>query len=107
MPELMPVFTWLAGQLENGPGVARLSGVPVERLARNQLRRLFWGFCVNLGTPMYQTAAGEILGEVKDRTQINANDVENLRQIADAISDMREMVSPISLMAPTDSCVAA
>ena len=27
--------------------------------------------------------------------------------IADAISDIRPMVSPISLMAPTDSCVAA
>ena len=72
VPELEPLFTWLAGQLENGPGVARLSGVPVDRLARDQLRRLFWGFCVNLGTPMYQTAAGEILGEVKDETGTGA-----------------------------------
>jgi TfdA family taurine catabolism dioxygenase TauD len=72
VPELASVFTWLADQLENGPGVARLSGVPVDRLARDQLRRLFWGFCVNLGTPMYQTAAGEILGEVKDETGTGA-----------------------------------
>ncbi|HVH81260.1 MAG TPA: taurine catabolism dioxygenase TauD, partial [Stellaceae bacterium] len=64
VPELTPLFAWLAGQLENGPGVARVCGMPVDRLARDQLRRLFWGFCVNLGTPMYQTAAGEILGEV-------------------------------------------
>jgi len=72
VPKLEPIFAWLAGQLEKGPGVARLSGVPVERLARDQLRRLFWGFCVNLGTPMYQTAAGEILGEVKDETGTGA-----------------------------------
>jgi Taurine catabolism dioxygenase TauD, TfdA family len=72
VPELRPLLAWLAGQLEHGPGVARLSGVPVDGLARDQLRRLFWGLCVNLGTPMYQTAAGEILGEVKDETGTGA-----------------------------------
>jgi hypothetical protein len=72
VPELEPLFGWLAGQLENGPGMARLSGVPVDRLTRDQLHRLFWGFCVNLGTPMYQTAAGEIMGEVKDETGTGA-----------------------------------
>jgi hypothetical protein len=72
VPELQPVFTWLADRLENGPGVARLSGIPVDRVTRDTLRRLFWGFCVNLGTPLYQTAAGEILGEVKDETGTGA-----------------------------------
>ncbi|HEX5317973.1 MAG TPA: TauD/TfdA family dioxygenase [Stellaceae bacterium] len=72
IPELKPLLAWLAGQLENGPGVARVSGFPVERLERERLRRLFWGFCVNLGTPMYQTSAGEILGEVKDETGTGA-----------------------------------
>ena len=72
VPELEPLFAWLASQLEQGPGVARVSGVPVDRLARDQLRRLFWGFCVNLGTPVYQTAAGEIMGEVKDETGTGA-----------------------------------
>jgi hypothetical protein len=72
VPELASVFAWLAGQLENGPGVARVSGIPVDRLKGDRLRRLFWGFCVNLGTPMYQTSAGEILGEVKDETGTGA-----------------------------------
>jgi hypothetical protein len=72
LPELKPLFSWLADQLECGPGVARVSGIPVERLPCDTLRRLFWGFCVNLGTPMYQTAAGEILGEVKDETGTGA-----------------------------------
>ena len=72
VPELKPLFTWLADPLERGPGVARVCGIPVERLPRDRLRRLFWGFCINLGTPMYQTAAGEILGEVKDETGTGA-----------------------------------
>ena len=67
-PELGPLLAWMARQLEQGPGVVRLSGVPVEQLPRETLRRLFWGFCVNLGTPVYQTSAGEVLAEVKDET---------------------------------------
>ena len=70
--ELQPLLAWLTHQLENGPGVARVSGIPVDRVPREQLRRLFWGLCVNLGTPMYQTAAGEIIGEVKDETGTGA-----------------------------------
>jgi hypothetical protein len=58
----------MAHQLERGPGVVRLSGLPVERFDPGALKRLFWGFCVNLGTPVYQTSAGEVLAEVKDET---------------------------------------
>ena len=72
VPELRPALQWLADRLERGPGVARLSGIPVDRLPHERLQRLFWGLCVNLGTPMYQTAAGEILGEVKDETGTGA-----------------------------------
>src|SRR5262249_6322103 len=68
VPELRPLFAWLAEQLERGPGGSRVSCIPVEHLPRDTPRRLFWGFCVSLGTPTYQTAAGEILGEVKDET---------------------------------------
>jgi hypothetical protein len=72
VPELAPLFAWMARQLEHGPGVVRLSGLPVSRFSGDALRRLFWGFCVNLGTPIYQTSAGEVLGEVKDETGTGA-----------------------------------
>jgi len=72
VPELRPLFDWMARQLEHGPGAVRLSGLPVERFSQEALRRLFWGFCVNLGTPVYQTSAGEVLGEVKDETGTGA-----------------------------------
>jgi hypothetical protein len=31
VPELAPLFAWIAEQLERGPGVVRLSGVPASR----------------------------------------------------------------------------
>ena len=72
VPELEPLFGWMIEQLERGPGVVRLTGLPAARMARDDLKRLFWGFCVNLGMPVYQTAAGEVLGEVKDETGTGA-----------------------------------
>jgi len=72
VPELAGLFTWMVQQLEHGPGVVRLSGVPTNRVTPDNLKRLFWGFCVNLGIPVYQTAAGEVLGEVKDETGTGA-----------------------------------
>jgi hypothetical protein len=72
VPELRPLFAWMAHQLERGPGVVRLTGLPVGKFEREALRRLFWGFCVNLGTPVYQTSKGEVLGEVKDETGTGA-----------------------------------
>ena len=72
VPELAPLFAWMVEQLERGPGVVRLSGLPAASIHREDLKRLFWGFCVNLGMPVYQTAAGEVLGEVKDETGTGA-----------------------------------
>jgi hypothetical protein len=72
VPELEPLFAWMIEQLERGPGVVRLTGLPAASMARDDLKRLFWGFCVNLGMPVYQTAAGEVLGEVKDETGTGA-----------------------------------
>jgi hypothetical protein len=72
VPALKPLFAWMAEQLERGPGALRLTGLPVERYSEDVLRRLFWGFCVNLGIPVYQTSAGETLGAVKDETGTGA-----------------------------------
>lgn len=66
IPVLEPLWTTLGRELENGAGVVRLSGIPVERCSPAQLKRLFWGVCVNLGTPLPQNTTGEILAEVKD-----------------------------------------
>ena len=66
IPALRPLLDTLARELETGAGVVRLSGLPVERYSHAELRTLFWGLCVNLGTPLPQNPAGEFIGEVKD-----------------------------------------
>lgn len=65
---LRPLLAAVTDELENGAGVVRLSGLPVDRYAPGELKRLFWGLCTHLGTPLYQNTTGEILAEVKDET---------------------------------------
>jgi hypothetical protein len=66
IPLLEPLWTTLGRELENGAGVVRLSGIPVERYTPAELKRLFWAICTQLGTPLPQNTTGEILAEVKD-----------------------------------------
>ncbi|WP_198373299.1 TauD/TfdA family dioxygenase [Roseomonas rosulenta] len=68
IPALAPLLAEVTRELEDGAGVVRLSGLPVQRLSREDLRILFWGLCVNIGTPLFQNTTGEFIGEVKDET---------------------------------------
>ena len=56
----------VAHELEHGRGVVLLRGFPVERYTEDELRRLYWGIGTHLGTPRYQNAHGELIGEVRD-----------------------------------------
>ena len=42
VPELEPLFAWMIEQLERGPGVVRLTGLPAARMAREDLKRLLF-----------------------------------------------------------------
>ncbi len=53
-------------QLEEGAGFAFVRGLPVEQFDEAQLRRLFWGVAIHLGTPVSQSAAGERIFSVAD-----------------------------------------
>jgi hypothetical protein len=44
----------------------------VAKYEGDDLRRIFWGICANLGTPLVQNTQGEILAEVKDETGTGA-----------------------------------
>lgn len=76
IPALRPLLDTLARELETGAGAVRLSGLPANRYSPAELRTLFWGFCVNLGTPLPQNPAGEFIGEVRDEGGA-ADSVEN------------------------------
>ena len=71
LPELEPFLAGLRDELENGLGVARIQGLPVERYDPADLRRMFWGIGTHLGTAVPQSVKGELIDEVKDETRVN------------------------------------
>ena len=56
-------------ELEHGRGVVLLRGLPVERYTEEELKQLYWGIGVHLGTPRTQNAHGELIGEVRDEVR--------------------------------------
>src|SRR3712207_1545989 len=61
LPTLRPLLEDVARELEEGRGVVRISGLPAWRYAPADLKRIFWGLCAHLGTPLPQNTRGEIL----------------------------------------------
>ena len=59
----------ISDELEDGLGVVRLRGLPVERYSDDDIRQIFWGLGRHLGTAVYQNARGEIMGAVRDETR--------------------------------------
>ena len=56
----------MAHELEHGRGLVLLRGLPIARYGEDELRQLYWGLGTHLGTPRYQNAHGELIGEVRD-----------------------------------------
>ncbi len=56
----------LADELENGRGIVLLRGLPVERYEPDQLKAIHFGLACHLGTPVYQSAKAEMIGEITD-----------------------------------------
>lgn len=68
---LKDFITSILEELEDGRGLVRLRGFPVERYSEDDLRSVFWGLGLHLGTIMPQTIHGEWLGEVRNETRDN------------------------------------
>jgi hypothetical protein len=56
----------VSDELENGRGIIQLKGVPVAGKSPEENKTMFMGLSSWLGTPVYQSAKGEILGEIRD-----------------------------------------
>ncbi len=52
--------------LEDGPGLAVIRGLPVERYSMDQAAAIFWGIGCHLGQPHCQTPTGDYLCHVRD-----------------------------------------
>ncbi|WP_050409218.1 TauD/TfdA family dioxygenase [Massilia sp. NR 4-1] len=64
--ELAITLQGLAAELEEGRGVVRIDGLPVERYRESELRCLFWGLGQYLGSCVSQSDAGELIMNIKD-----------------------------------------
>src|SRR5262245_50404655 len=50
LPTVGAVLARVSRELEHGRGVVLLRGLPVERYTEDELRQLYWGIGVHLGT---------------------------------------------------------
>lgn len=60
-----------ADELENGRGFLLLRGLPVHRYGEEQLKAVYYGIGLHLGTPVRQNPRGELLGEVMHVGDVN------------------------------------
>ena len=56
----------VARELEHGRGIALLRGLPIERYDSDALKCIHYGLASHLGTPVFQSAKGELIGEITD-----------------------------------------
>jgi hypothetical protein len=56
----------IAEELENGCGIMKLRGFPVDKYDEEDLRRLYFGLGTHLGTPVFQNRSGELMRAIRD-----------------------------------------
>ena len=56
----------LKDALCRGSGFQVWESIPVERFTLEQLRKIYWGLSLHLGTPVAQSYRGDVLGDVRD-----------------------------------------
>ena len=66
LPSCDPVFSEISQALRTGPGFALLRGFPVETLDREELEKLYWGFCSHLGTGVTQNSDAKLIHYVTE-----------------------------------------
>ena len=53
-------------RLENGRGIVVLRGLPAENYSRDDLRLMYWGMGLYLGSAVSQSSKGDLLGDVRN-----------------------------------------
>jgi hypothetical protein len=56
----------IAEELENGVGIVKLRGFPVDRYGEDDLRKVYFGLGTHLGTPVFQNRSGELMRAIRD-----------------------------------------
>jgi hypothetical protein len=66
LPTVGHVLATVQHELEEGWGLFLLRGIPVERYSKDDLRFVYWGLGLHLGTAVSQSKRGDVLGDVRD-----------------------------------------
>ncbi len=64
LPSIDALAPEILDRLEDGRGLVVLRGFPALDYDKEQLRRIYWGFGLHLGTAVSQSSAGDLLGDV-------------------------------------------
>lgn len=59
--------------IENDLGLQVLRGIPVQKYTKDELRLMYWGIGLHLGTAVTQSWKGDLLGDVRDFGQTAAS----------------------------------
>lgn len=65
-PKLSAQLDRVADELENGSGLAKLTGLDMSRYSEAERRALYYGLALNLGTPVSMSSQGLIMSDVTD-----------------------------------------
>lgn len=76
LPTLARAMADVAEELENGRGVVKLTGLPVDRYAEKDLRAFFYGLCSHIGTPVPQNGGRGMMRDIRDNggTRVESSD---------------------------------
>jgi len=66
LPTLGELWDDIADELENGCGIVKLRGFPVDRYDEEDLRRLYFAIGTHIGTPVFQNRSGELMRTIRD-----------------------------------------
>lgn len=69
LPSLGPRLRAMVAGLENGPGLALIRGVPLDRCDETQARLIAWGLSLHMGVLSPQDARGQLIGDVRAVSQ--------------------------------------
>ena len=64
LPDMAAQLAWIANYLENGRGFLLLRGLPVDRYSEDDIRIIYFGLGLHLGSPVSQNRRGDLLGVV-------------------------------------------
>jgi hypothetical protein len=65
LPEFAADLAEMSALLQDGPGIQMYRGFPVRKYPKAQLRLIYWGIGLHLGTARAQSRHGDVIGDVR------------------------------------------